>query len=103
MSEGKVLTTSEKLQVIVNRFRAEHVDNLRKGVTGPDLVRHVAADVEALHELAAEVEMLYREHVAMGVSLLNANARIAELTELLPALTTPADVETSAPPTKKGR
>ena len=102
MSEDKVPTPSEKLQAIVNRFRAEHVENMQRGVTGPDLVRHILADVEALHELAGEVETLHREHVANSLSLLNANARIAELTERVPAITTP-DVETSAPATKKGK
>jgi hypothetical protein len=140
--DSKVLRIHEKLGAIVRRFHAEHLDNMRKGVTGVDFTRHVTADVDALNELVTEVEQLESEHVAMGVSLLNAEGSanpyadmimqsglvrpdegavdalerfIRQLRDAVTAKSSEVglavsvkpgnnpDVETSAPPTKKGK
>ena len=75
MSNDRVLRIHEELAAVIKQFDQEHLPNLGKGVSGPDLLRHITNDVERLRGLTAKVETLESEHVAMGVTLLNAELR----------------------------
>jgi hypothetical protein len=75
MLDDRVPRIHEELAEVLKRFDAEHLVNLGRGVSGPDLLRHITNDVERLRALTAKVESLESEHVTMGVSLLNAELR----------------------------